>query len=367
MIPNSILGIHRGIIIANNDPEGMGRVKVFIPSINMAMFEQWFSNDSSASLSFNGLGQNLESCLTPELMEKLNTYLPWSEVAQPIFGMGTGGKYDAGSNSSYIDQSPASKCADGTTDPTNSNQKAGVEPNVISSDAAETRKRFDAEMQNPAVREKFYALMKAEVGSQGETAQLGFAETVFNRATVQNTSIDKIISNTKYYEPYQNGAFNRSKASLSSDNRAQYGSIISKVQGGSNITNGGTHNASGSVAASAKRGGYDANVNSVTTIGGETYYNKKYEKKLNFKPTSPEEAKNIQTQPTPTTDKPTSDSQTITEPPNFVSEDCNNTPSAPGSTFTDKIENRQNLPGGGKNNSMYPLSSDFNSSQQMMA
>lgn len=108
MIPKTYHGLHRGIIIANNDPEAMGRVKVFVPSVNLAMFSKWFEKEDGENKIFNGLGTNLESSLTPEIMEKLHKYLPWSEVAQPVFGMGSGGSYKASSGKT----TPSQTCDD---------------------------------------------------------------------------------------------------------------------------------------------------------------------------------------------------------------------------------------------------------------
>ena len=136
---------------------------------------------------------------------------------------------------------------------------------------------FANELQDPAVRQKLYTLIEAEVGSQGSQAQLAFLETVRNRAAVQGTTLNNIISNRAYYEPYQTGAINSAAARLTGSKINAYGGLVSQVLGGSNITNGATHNASAGVAASVKNGGYNSVVNSVRDIGGETFYSKTME------------------------------------------------------------------------------------------
>jgi hypothetical protein len=142
---------------------------------------------------------------------------------------------------------------------------------------AQTRQQYSPELQSSATMEQFYTLIKAEVGSQGATAQQAFIETVFNRAGVQGQTINQIISNTEYYQPYQDGGFSNAAANLTDSERQLYQGLINNVLNGSNITGGATHNASAGVAASVKNGGYDAVVGSVVDIGGETFYSKTFE------------------------------------------------------------------------------------------
>lgn len=330
MIPSTITGIHRGIIIANNDPEGMGRVKVFVPSANLALFEKWFSKDGVNSISINGLGANVNSYLTPDIMEKLHMYLPWSEVAQPMFGMGSGGTYSAPENTSKLGEKSETPCP--ASDTSAQNQP-------ISSNAAETRKRFATELQNPEVREKFFTLMKAEVGGQGTQAQTAFAETVVNRATIQNKSINQVLSDQRYYAPYKDGGYAKARQNMTASDRSAFSAVLSNVQNGSNVSNGATHNSSM---------GFTPDLRKNTQIKGENFYSKTYEKPLNF-------TNNPTTGTEPTTP--------IITPPTFVDPNCqSNTPAAPGVAFTDQEANRQNQAGGGENNPLFKINKDYNSS-----
>lgn len=160
--------------------------------------------------------------------------------------------------------------------------KTGIKivPPSESKNLADMRKTHTDEINSkPEVKTKLYALMKAEVGGQGEEAQQAFLETVFNRAGQRGVSIDTIISDRAYYEPHQNGAFERAQRNLNKDDMEKYDRSISKVTAGSNLTEGGMHNASAGVAASARQGGYDSIPSTVKEVGGETYYGKTWEKK----------------------------------------------------------------------------------------
>ena len=252
-------GNYLGICIDNQDPEYRGRVQIFIPHIMPALYEGW--NQEGQDISLECLGDNLPTSLRSDIVEKLKKILPWAEGALPILGSSAAGSYN--SETGQFNQT-------GEADSLVS-QYSTINPT--------SRASFAQELQDPAVQERFYTLMKAEVGGQGPDAQLAFTETVFNRALAQGTSITNIISNQRYYEPYQNGAFQRAANNLTSSDRQNFAGLISKAQNGSNITNGATHNASGSVAASVRRGGYDAVTGSIRTIGGETYYSKTFEQK----------------------------------------------------------------------------------------
>ena len=132
----------------------------------------------------------------------------------------------------------------------------------------------------PGVKEKLYKLTQAEVGGQGEKAQQAFMETVANRAAITGRTIDSIVSDKRYYEPIVtkgNGNVNN-LASVSESVKGKYDKILKKVIEGSNITNGATHNASGSVAKNWKTK-YDGEEGTRVDIGGETFYSKTFEQK----------------------------------------------------------------------------------------
>ena len=146
------------------------------------------------------------------------------------------------------------------------------------SSAQRVTERSDLNDIDPETKRKLYELMQAEVGGQGRDAQIAFMETVANRAAAEGRSIDSIVSDTRYYEPLQKGI----TRSVNSTTQAQYNSIFEEVVSGSNITNGATHNASAGVAISVYNGGYDANVNSIKVIGGETFYSKEFSNEKNW-------------------------------------------------------------------------------------
>jgi hypothetical protein len=94
-------GIYKGIVIQNNDPTNAGRVKVYVPEANATLLKDWNLN-KNVNQKMKGLGVNAASALTPDIMQRLKTMLPWARVSMPVFGMSTSGFYDSASDTSYI-------------------------------------------------------------------------------------------------------------------------------------------------------------------------------------------------------------------------------------------------------------------------
>lgn len=92
---------YKGIVIQNDDPDKVGRVKVFVPQISMTLYKGW-NEDRENDKIFTGLGANINSALVPDILDRLKKSLPWARVKQPIFGMSTGLTYHADKDFSEI-------------------------------------------------------------------------------------------------------------------------------------------------------------------------------------------------------------------------------------------------------------------------
>jgi hypothetical protein len=85
-------GMYLGIVVQNNDPDHMGRVKVFVPHVTPNVYENWYSENTDKNFSF--IGKNLDSDLT-DIIEPLKVILPWAQSAQPLVGASGSGRYNA--------------------------------------------------------------------------------------------------------------------------------------------------------------------------------------------------------------------------------------------------------------------------------
>ena len=96
---------YRGIIIQNNDPLKLGRVKVFVPHLHLSLLDI-DKKDYDKEFYFSEFGKNYNQS-SPNLIdmtkyvEKIKPKLPWAEVSLPVTGGGFS-SYNASSNNATI-------------------------------------------------------------------------------------------------------------------------------------------------------------------------------------------------------------------------------------------------------------------------
>jgi hypothetical protein len=87
-----------GIVIQNNDPERRGRVKVFVPHIAATLYDEWnktFKDSKDKHFVFPDKETNPDLY---KVLPYLKDSLPWAEIALPIFGGDSSGRYNAFKN-----------------------------------------------------------------------------------------------------------------------------------------------------------------------------------------------------------------------------------------------------------------------------
>lgn len=95
-------GNYLGIVVQNNDPLHRGRVKVFVPHISPTVYKDWVQDKADKQFKF--LGRNIESDLE-NIVGELKEILPWAEVAAPLAGEMSSGRYNAQSSYATISDS----------------------------------------------------------------------------------------------------------------------------------------------------------------------------------------------------------------------------------------------------------------------
>jgi hypothetical protein len=133
------------------------------------------------------------------------------------------------------------------------NTKAPARSAYAEGGAVIDRSRFSDELSDPAIRQRLAALAYRETGGQGPQAQQAFLETVFNRAAARGKSIADVISGRDGYYP------SVSLQPVSANKLGGYMPLIDTVAAGSNLSNGATGNASGTVGFNNGRVTYTAN------------------------------------------------------------------------------------------------------------
>jgi hypothetical protein len=142
-------GHYVGIVVQNNDPQYRGRVKVFVPHISPTSYKSWNQVDKDKNFNFLGkISTNDQSILSTTLntvtgtstepagtgdltviLEDLKKILPWAEVAIPLTGGGSSGRYNATagygsvSDSNNLEYTKATDVTDYSQNPDNIGEK----------------------------------------------------------------------------------------------------------------------------------------------------------------------------------------------------------------------------------------------------
>ena len=105
----TLTGFYRGIIAQNNDPYKLGRVKVFVPHLHIALLDLE-DQDYNKEFYFSEFGTNYNKS-NPNLIDltkyidKIKMKLPWAEVSLPITGAGYS-SFNSPSNRASVSDSP---------------------------------------------------------------------------------------------------------------------------------------------------------------------------------------------------------------------------------------------------------------------
>lgn len=202
--------------------------------LDLALDNIWQATvmDNGGKGFFGAIG----SALTPE---KKPTYAPGSATAGVNFN-------PTGINT------PTANITAGTVN-VNGSPVGGATPFA---DSTLNRSSFDAELSNPTVRTKLFAMTNAEVGGQGTQAQQAFMETIFNRASASGRPLDQVLSDRAYF-PASTFA-NADKVMNDPTMEVKYAQLLAQVRAGSNITNYATGNESGNVHSGGAQVTYEA-------------------------------------------------------------------------------------------------------------
>lgn len=90
-------GNYLGIVVQNNDPLHRGRVKVFVPHISPTIYKGWVESIPDKKFRFPGAntGSSTQASDLNTILGDLKEILPWAEVAAPLAGESSSGRYNA--------------------------------------------------------------------------------------------------------------------------------------------------------------------------------------------------------------------------------------------------------------------------------
>lgn len=92
-----LFGTYVGLVVESNDPNDLGRVKVFVPGLNGSIYAGW--NDVQTDFEF---ASNTPETFPPETLARLKKTIPWARPAMPLWGGGTGSFNETSSQEPYV-------------------------------------------------------------------------------------------------------------------------------------------------------------------------------------------------------------------------------------------------------------------------
>ena len=85
---------YRGVVVKNDDPYKMYRVKVFIPDLSNQPLKDWLDKYKTFNMRFPGTNNTNDVWSDTKMFDEISNYLPWAEPCFPIFGEGGPARYD---------------------------------------------------------------------------------------------------------------------------------------------------------------------------------------------------------------------------------------------------------------------------------
>lgn len=86
---------YRGIVIQNNDPLSMNRVKIFIPELSNQPFDEWIDKYDIINIKFPGTNNTTDTWKDTKIFYELTKTIPWAEPCFPLFGESSNARYYA--------------------------------------------------------------------------------------------------------------------------------------------------------------------------------------------------------------------------------------------------------------------------------
>lgn len=84
---------YRGIVVKNDDPLSLNRVKVYIPELSNQPYDEWFDKFDALNIKFPGTNNKEDNWADVKIFEEMANKIPWASPCFPIFGEGVNSRY----------------------------------------------------------------------------------------------------------------------------------------------------------------------------------------------------------------------------------------------------------------------------------
>lgn len=96
---------YRGIVVRNDDPLRLNRVKVYIPELSNQPNDEWFDKFEQINLKLPGINNNSDNLKDVKLLKEIAQHIPWAEPMYPNFGESSNARYVSAQESITISDS----------------------------------------------------------------------------------------------------------------------------------------------------------------------------------------------------------------------------------------------------------------------
>lgn len=97
---------YSGIVVENNDPLKLNRVKVYIPELSNQPFDDWFEKYEEINVKIGGVNNPTDNWSDVAIFKEIANTIPWAEPCYPIIGESGNSRFyqnDEGSISTISD------------------------------------------------------------------------------------------------------------------------------------------------------------------------------------------------------------------------------------------------------------------------
>ena len=100
-------GFYRGIVVKNNDPSKLNRVKIYIPELTNQPYDNWFEQYINFNLNAPGknltpLGEKDTGLNDTKMFEEIAALIPWAEQCSGLVGESGNFRYHKDGEISFI-------------------------------------------------------------------------------------------------------------------------------------------------------------------------------------------------------------------------------------------------------------------------
>ena len=86
---------YKGIVVKNNDPLKIHRVKIFIPELSNQPLDGWLKEYKRMNIRFPGKNNENDAWVDADMYEEISNFLPWAEPCFPLVGESSPARYQS--------------------------------------------------------------------------------------------------------------------------------------------------------------------------------------------------------------------------------------------------------------------------------